>query len=124
MKTPSSRYANFILLVCELLGVGVLFFFLYFQSALSQEKDNLDILKAALRIELTPTELALVKGKPQRLLVKGSSDALETYLSDKGWTFVSQTGAHVVYGKGDQELYPNCENYSKRYAICDLSQIP
>jgi hypothetical protein len=124
MTNKSSWLSSSIVLLSAFCGLGALFLFLYFQAALGQEKDTPDLVKAALTIELTSADMAWVSANQQRVLVRSSSSALKTYLEDKGWTFADQMGGYIVYKKGDQTLNPNCEMYSGRYSLCDLSRIP
>jgi hypothetical protein len=84
---------NFLLLVLSIGGVLVL---LQFRSALWQESDTPNILKAALFMELTHADVAVVNSKPQRLLVKTFS-SLKIYLEQQDWTWVDQMGAVVWY---------------------------
>lgn len=102
---------------------GVLWFIFQFGTALRQEKDTPDVLRAALNIELTGTDVTTINSNPKRLLVR-SFDALKVYLNEQGWTWKDQLGGLVIYRKGDLRLDAICGMYSRSYMICDLSKIP
>jgi hypothetical protein len=123
MNLKSSRLLIFVSSLGLFLIVGVLFFLYQFGSALRQEKDTPDVLKAAFHIELTRTDAATINSNPKRLLVR-TFDALKVYMEQQGWTWTDQLGGMVIYQKGSQRLYSGCGMYSRSYMICDLSQIP
>ncbi len=123
MNLKSSRLLIFVSSLGLFLIVGVLFFLYQFGSALRQEKDTPDVLKAAFHIELTRTDVATINSNPKRLLVR-TFDALKVYMEQQGWTWTDQLGGMVIYHKGSQRLYSGCGMYSRSYMICDLSQIP
>jgi hypothetical protein len=123
MILKSSRLLIFISSLGLFFVIGVLFFLYQFGSALRQEKDTPDILKAAFHIELTRTDVTTVNSNPKRLLVR-TFDALKVYMEQQGWTWTDQAGSLVTYHKGSQRLDLDCGMYSRNYMICDLSQIP
>lgn len=102
---------------------SILIFLLYFGAALSQEKDTPEILKAAISMELTRANVAMVSSNQQRLLVR-TFPSLKTYLEQHGWTWKDQMGAFVVYSKEKRRLDANCVMYSRSYMICNLNQVP
>lgn len=102
---------------------GASLFFLQFGTALRQEKDTPDILKAAFEIELNSTDVTTINSNPKRLLVR-SFDALKIYLEQQGWTWADQFGSAVIYHKGNLRLDADCGMYSRNYMICDLGKIP
>lgn len=105
------------------LGSSILTFLLYFGAALSQEKDTPEILKTAMFMELTRTNVATVGDHQQRLLIR-TFPSLKTYLEQYGWTWKDQMGAVVVYSKVKRRLNANCVMYSRSYMICNLNQVP
>lgn len=107
-----------LILLCS---AGGLAFFVYFGAALSQERDTSDIVKAALQMEFSGKNVALINKNRDRLLVR-SFDTLRTHLEQQGWTWKDQLGAAVFYQRNNQQLYANCGMYSRRYLICDLRQ--
>jgi len=111
-----------IALLTLLCTTGGLAFFIYFGAALSQERDTPEIFKSALQMEFGGKDIALVNGNRDRLLVR-SFDSLKTHLEQQGWTWQNQFGAGVFYQKGNQRLAASCGMYSRRYMICDLTQI-
>jgi hypothetical protein len=117
--SPRLRITCFFLMLCS--SVGVLFFLSLFGTALRQEKDTPDILRAVLSMELTRANVTPVNSNQKRLLVKTFS-SLTTHLGKQGWIWIDQAGAVVSYRKGNQNLYANCGMYSRNYMICDLSQ--
>lgn len=106
-----------------LIASGILTFLLYFGTALSQEKDTPEILKTAMFMELTRTNVAMVGDHQQRLLIR-TFPSLKTYLEQYGWTWEDQMGAVVVYSKEKRRLNANCVMYSRNYMICNLNQVP
>nr|WP_290226408.1 hypothetical protein [Trichocoleus desertorum] len=123
MKLRSSYlpvFINFLALFC---GGGVLLFFLYFGTALSQEEDTPDILRSALQMELAHADIKAVKSNPKRLLVRSFS-ALKTHLEQRDWIWTDQMGSLVVYRQATQQLNVDCAMYSRSYMICDLSRVP
>lgn len=103
-----------------LVSTGGLLFVLYFGAALFQEPDTLDIVKAAIALERTNTDAAIVNSNANRVLVR-SSTGVTPYLERQGWTRTNQFGALGTYRKGNQQLYANCGMYSRRYMICSLT---
>jgi hypothetical protein len=93
---PCLRITCFLLMLCS--SIGVLFFLFLFGTALHQEKDTPDILKAILSMELTRANVTPVNSNQNRLLVKTFS-SLKTYLEKQGWIWIDQAGAVVLYRK-------------------------
>lgn len=110
-------------------GFGLLFlsgsalvFFLTFGTALNQEKDTPEVLKAAMRMELSRSNAVRISSSQQRLLVRDSG--LTTYLEQRGWTLADRLGAMFVFRQGKQKLMANCGMFSRNYMICDLDRVP
>lgn len=106
-----------------LIASSIFTFFFYFGAALSQEKDTPEILKTAIFMELTRTNVAKVGDHQQRLLIR-TFPSLKTYLEQYGWIWKDQMGAVVVYSKDKRHLNANCVMYSRSYMICNLNQVP
>jgi hypothetical protein len=101
--------------------MGMLFL-LQFGSALNQEPDTANILKAALHMELNRTDVMVVNYQPKRLLVR-NFPALKTHLKQQGWTWIDQAGAVVIYHRRNERMAANCHMYSRNYMICNLQAI-
>ncbi|MER3433249.1 MAG: hypothetical protein C4288_07430 [Leptolyngbya sp. ERB_1_1] len=104
------------LLLCS----GALFLYLYFRAALSQERDTSDILKAAINLEWTRTDSALIRFNSNRLLIRAGSSGLHNHLGKQGWVQVDQLGSLRIYRRGSQRLDVDCGMFSGRYLICDV----
>lgn len=105
------------------LGSSILIYFLPFATAINQEKDTPEIVKAAISMELTRANASIVGSNQQRLLVR-SFPSLKTYLEQHGWMWTDQMGAMVIYRKEKRRLDANCVMYSRNYMICNLNQVP
>lgn len=111
---------GFLILV---VGIAIFFSPLGVGTALNQEKDTPEILKAILSLEVTRADIAVVGSNPKRMLVRSFS-SLRSHLEQQGWTWQDQLGAQVVYRKDEQPLNGSCGMYSRHYMICDLDQNP
>ena len=112
-----------LLTLSSFLGLLAILFLFRFGTALHQEKDTPDILKAAFKIELSGTDITTINSNPKRLLVR-SFDALKVYLEQQGWSWTDQAGSFVTYHHQNLRLNANCVMYSRNYMICNLSEIP
>lgn len=113
--------ATTIAVLVLLSGAGA--FFLIFGSALGQERDTPDVLKAILQLELSRADVVAIKGNPQRLSVRSFS-SLQASLERQNWILDDRLGAAVFYHKSNQKLMANCGAYSRYYLICDLDRVP
>ncbi len=90
---------------------------------MNQEKDTPEILKAAMRMELSLSTAARIGSGQQRLLVRASS-GLESYLNQRGWTLADRLASLFIFRQGKQRLDADCGMYSRNYMICDLDRVP
>jgi hypothetical protein len=100
---------------------GLLLFFWYFGSALGQEKNTPDVLKAIVDMELSRRDVRAIASNPNRLLVRNFY-TLRTHLEQQGWTWQDQFGPRVIYQQESQSLFADCHKYSRGYMICKLSK--
>ncbi|HTL88558.1 MAG TPA: hypothetical protein VL134_04100 [Leptolyngbya sp.] len=119
MKKKDFAIAAFILLMG-----GTLFLWLYFRAALAQERDTPDVIKAAVKLELTSADVVPIHDNPNRLIIRAGSLGFKTYLEQQGWVEVDRLGALRVYRRGTQRLHAYCDMFSTRYAICKIYPNP
>ncbi len=123
MKSKNRLIFKIIAAISLFFGTIALIFLFNFGSAVTQEPDTLNILKAAMQIQFNHTSIAAVADNKQRFLVREFS-GLTLHLERQGWTFFDRIGASVFYHKGTERLSTDCRMYTRNYLLCNLDRIP
>jgi hypothetical protein len=93
--------------------------------AAMQEGNPIPIIGAAMRLELTMTDVVPLTPDDRKLMVRASAGQGATpWLAERGWAMRDRLGSAVFYERGRERLAGNVRQLTRRYLVYEFETVP